>query len=243
MRPAAFNRIAYAEMGICNPLADGAFLEALGRADLPPGARACDLGCGNAHTSILMAGAGLQATAVERDPDMAELAAERIAARGAAVELKVGEGLQALDAQEAWSLIVAIGTTALTDPGPARFAGLAARLAPGGRLLFGDLMWKAEPDPAFRDLLHQTAVYESHAGWIEAGRASGLQPLWDRVSTEAEWDAYAGAMTGAVEAWIAANPDRPEASALRNRVALLRAMQQGEAGRTLGFGLYLFGKA
>ena len=87
----SYNRIAYEALEVCNGVTLQAIEGAVARTGLQPGARATDVGTGNATVAIRLAQAfGLATTAIEYDPVMAELAANRIAQSGAAVELVVG---------------------------------------------------------------------------------------------------------------------------------------------------------
>jgi hypothetical protein len=47
-------------------------------------------------------------------------------------------------------------------------------------------------------------------------------------------------MAAAMEHWLAAHPDDPEAASVRQRGAFLRAVYIAQGRDTLGFGAYLF---
>ena len=240
------NHIAYERLEVCNALSMAAVEAALESADLPAGDLALDIGSGNAAVAIRIAERfGVAVTAVERDPQMAELAARRIAASPAAdrIDLRVVDSGVVLAEPGLWRLIVVIGATDAASGGErepvAVFRRLAERLEPGGCLLWGEPFWAAEPSAPFRQIIELTNRYETDDGWQAAARAAGLEVVSARVSTEAEWLDYMTTMDAAVRDWIAAHPEREEAPALTARADAQMAIWQAEGRRALGFGLYL----
>ena len=244
--PIAFNHIAYEALDVCNALSMAAVEEAVAAMGLAAGARALDIGTGNAAVAIRLAERfGLQVEAVERDPQMANLAARRIAASEAAdrVTLTIGHSGEVLDRSAPWPLIVVIGATEAAAPGvreaEAIFRQLRSQVAPGGWLLWGEPFWKAEPSPPFRQIVELTNLYESHEGWQAAAQRAGFAVVSARISGEEEHRLYVETMDRAVRDWAAMNPDRPETPGLIARADMQKAVFEGEAARCLGFGLYL----
>jgi len=241
----SFHRIAYEALEVCNALEMPAVDAAVAAAGLPPGARALDIGTGNAAVAIRLAqGFGLQVTAVEGDPAMAQLAGARILQAGADVDLRRARSGEVLP-EGPWDLIVAIGSTDAAGTGERTprgiLEGLAGHLAPGGRLLWGDLFWIGEPPAPLRQMVEATDSYLSHTGWQDAARGAGLEVERAEVSSDEVWVRYAAAMDGAVRAWLADHPTAPEFDAVQFHADRVRAML--EFGRPfLGFGLYLLRK-
>jgi SAM-dependent methyltransferase len=226
-----FNRIAYEQMQVCNPTSLSRLDQALAGADLKPGMRALDIGCGNAAVAIHLADRwGLAVTAVERDPLMADLAQARIGQGG--VQLVVGDAGAVLDAAEPLDLIVVMGATDAAASGErdptSVFRRLRDCLRPGGYLLWGEPFWAEEPSPQFRLIIELTNHYETVEGWEAAARAAGLD-VTARIDSDAT-----------VRAWVAVNPDRPECKGLIARADGLAALFEEEGHRVLGFALWLF---
>lgn len=246
MTPVTFHRIAYEALEVCNALSMAAVERAVARAAPPPGARALDIGTGNAAVAIRLAQAfALDVTAMELDPGMAELARARIAASGAGVRLIEARSGEVLAAAAPFDLIVAIGTTEPAGPGlrdpAAVFAALATNLAPGGALLWGDLAWRGDPPAPLRMIVEMGNTYADHAGWQAAARTAGLTVESADLSDQAAWDAYAPVMDRAARDWLAAHPDHADAPAVHLAADRVKAMF--DFGRPwLDFGLYLFRK-
>lgn len=221
-------------MGIANPVSDGAVAALLDQTDLKAGERVAELGCGNAEPARIMARRGLKVLAVDRGEAMVELARERVAEAGLSDAIKVvaGEAAAVAEREGPFRLIAALGTTQLGD-----FRQLAAWIAPGGWLLWGDIFWHHAPAVAASGL-----DYDTDEGWRHRGEEAGLELVTARISPDAEWDAYVEALTTATAAWAMANPDDPARAQIKARAAALAALYGPASRTTLGFGLYLFRK-
>lgn len=239
----SFHRIAYEALEVCNAVELATIETAVARTGLQPGARALDIGCGNGSVSIRLAERfRLAVDAVELDPIMAALAAERIAAAGAAVALHVTRSGEVLTRSPPYDLIVALGATEPVGGGVraplAMFEGLRRHLTPGGWLLWGDLTWIAEPSPPVRQLAELANTYADDTGWRDAAAAAGFEVVSGAISPPELWDRYGETTQQAVAAWLAAHadhPDAPSVGAAAHRLKLLFDFGRG----ALGFGLYL----
>lgn len=241
----SFQRIAYEALNVCNGVTMPAIEAAVESTGLAPGAAAIDIGTGNAAVALRLSERfGLRVTAIEYDPVMADLARQKIDAAGAReqVTLVVAGAAEVLAQSAPVDLIVALGTTDVTGEGrstpQAGFVALRRTLAPGGWLLWGDVVWLDEPPAPLRQITEATNLYTDDAGWRAAAAAAGFEVVAGRVSDPAEFDAYPRDALIAVRAWLAANPDAPEAVSVRFHADRVQAIT--EFGRDyIGFGLYL----
>ena len=239
-----FGRIAYETLDVCNGVEMATVEAAVDRTGLSAGARAVDIGTGNAGVAIRLSQAfGLDVTAIEFDPVMAELAAARIASAGVPVDLTVGSAAQALDKMPLLDLIVALGTTNLTGEGrptpEAGFAFLKRRVRPGGWLLWGDLVWLGEPTVPLRQVVEATNLFTDDEGWIAAAKGAGFVLEWREISVQAVFDAYSRDAVSAARSWLEAHSDAPEAETVRFHADRIQAVFEFGHG-LIGFGLYLF---
>jgi len=150
---------------------------------VPPGASVLDAGCGTGRVAIRLAELGFRCVGVDSDASMLEQA------RDAAPEMTwVLADLAALDGVEGvngpYDVIVAAGNVipllaAGTEPAVLR--GLAARLAPGGRLVAGFGLDAAHlPLPAAPFGLEQYDAWCTAAGLELDSRYA----TWDRLAYE-----------------------------------------------------------
>lgn len=240
-----FHRIAYEALDVCNAVEMSTLEAAVSLTGLTPHARAFDIGSGNGAVAIRLAERfGFEVTSVELDPAMAELARARIEASQASCRIILHEARSdvVLEVGAPFDLIVALGTTepiggGVRDPRN-MFRGLARRLTPGGWLLWGDLVWLAEPSQPLRQIVELSNRYADHEGWQAAARDAGLEVVSAEVSSPELWNRYRTTMMEAAEAWLAARPDHPAAASIRSRAHQLKLMFDFGEG-ALGFGLYL----
>ena len=245
MTPGAYSAISYSTHHFLNPLTPETLDRVLGVAALRPGDSALDLGCGNGLVALHLAERyGLHVEGVDIAPEMIALARERIGDRGApgAVTLRVASSDDALKEGRRARLVVATGSWGLVEgrPEPDRILRrLAAAAEPGGYVLWGDPFLKAPPPPRLGMLLN-AVDYRPHAEYVALGEAAGLTCLYAAVSPDADFDEYVFRIYAAVETWLQANPDHPEAAQRGAYNTMVRDLHLQEGRDTLGFGLYLF---
>ena len=134
--PAAQRDLAYADQAL--PIGAGqtisqpwmvAFMTQL--LDPPEGSRVLEIGTGSGYQAAVLAAMGCHVLGIERLPDLAETARERLDALGYGnrVEIRVADGSLGLPDEAPWSrIIVAAGAPEVPDD-------LATQLADGGRLV------------------------------------------------------------------------------------------------------------
>ena len=248
--PASVNYhcIAYADLEVCNPLYMATVDAAATRTGLRPGARALDIGTGNGAIAVRLAEAfGLDVTAVELDPAMADIARGRISASTAAdrITLRQATSGAVLAELDALDLIVATGTTDPAGDGQlepaAIFSALSRHLKPGGWLMWGDLIWNAEPPVPVRQIFELTNRYTTDADTRTDARAAGFEVVSADISPRSAMEYYIGGADRAARAWLADNPDAPEAAAVRTSADRVKIMFDF-GGDYVDFGLYLLRK-
>jgi len=243
--PMSFQRIAYEVLEVCNGVEMSAIEAAVARTGLEPGARAIDIGTGNATVAIRLAERfGLVVSAIELDPVMAELARLRIEEAGARdrVSLTVGHAAEVLAQTPSVDLIVALGTTDVSGEGrptpEGGFTALRRSLKPGGWLLWGDIVWRAEPPAPLRQITEVTNLYTDDAGWRAAATAAGFEIVDGRISPPEVFDAYPRDSIAAARAWADAHPEAAETGSIRFHADRVQAIT--DFGRDyIDFGVYL----
>lgn len=241
----SFQRIAYEVREVCNGVELATLEAAVARTGLGEGATAIDIGTGNATVAIHLARRfGLTVAAIELDPVMAELARSRIEAAGvgAGVSLTVARAAGVLGTTPPVDLIVALGTTDVSGEGRptpgAGFIALRRGLKPGGWLLWGDVVWRAEPPAPLRQIMELSNLYTDDAGWRAAAGAAGLEVFAVWISPPEVFESYPRDSIAAARAWVDAHPEAPEAATIRFHADRVQTMT--EFGRDyIDFGLYL----
>jgi protein-L-isoaspartate(D-aspartate) O-methyltransferase len=134
--PAESRNLAYADRAvpigagqtISQPLMVALMTQLL---DPPPGCRVLEIGTGSGYQAAVLAAMGCDVLGIERLPELAEAARERMQTLtfGNRVEIRIGDGSLGWPADAPWSrIIVAAAAPAVPD-------ALVAQLADGGRLV------------------------------------------------------------------------------------------------------------
>jgi len=212
-----FHRLAYEALEVCNALTLETFRALVAPARPRAGGRALEIGAGNAALAISVArDFGMVVDAVEVDMAVAALAQSRINDAGVAdrVTLSRMRSLTLLEDLPPLDLLLCVGAT---DPVGEEhrhptdaFRELAARLVPGGLLVWGDLYWTGAPPEPLAQVMALTNACTPLDDWTAAAAAAGLEVLDLHIADDATWDAYVATMDRAARDWIAAHPDRIE---------------------------------
>lgn len=243
-----YHHIAYMGLDVANPVTLATIESFAAKATLSPGARVLDIGAGTGGVAVALARRhGYDLHAIEHDPAMAKAIGDRLRAKGppARVTVVLENSNDALDRLAPADMIIALGSTEAAGKGiktpDGIIRGLAARLNPGGYLLWGDLVWTAKPPEPLRQVIGISGVYASDAGWKQAAAGAGMECVCSEMSSQALWDEFFGGVDARARAWLAANPRSPGFEAVKRRADQVTAVF-GFGRPFLGFGLYLFRK-
>jgi hypothetical protein len=111
-------------------------------------------------------------------------------------------------------------------------------------VLLGDGYWRQPPGADYLDALGATAdELPDLAGFVAAGEAVGLTPLYAVTTSVEEFDRYEWRWSLNGERYAAAHPDEPGVGEFLAWIRNGRRRYLELGGReTLGFGLFLFAR-
>lgn len=227
--PLRFTVIAHADRAVLGPLSDERLDALVARTPLGRGDHVLELGCGKGDmlVRLLTRWPDSSAEGFDRNPWFLGTARAHAAAAGVDRRLSFVEtdAPGALVADRAVAMTVAMGATGILGDHAATLAGLARATRPGGIVVFADGLWIREPSYAGMASFGITRdeLPDGPEGFAELGVEAGLEALGVEVVDDAEWDAYEDAYAGAVERWVAANPDDPDAGPFAERAQLFRS--------------------
>jgi SAM-dependent methyltransferase len=183
---------------------------------LGPGSRVLDVACGKGGPAIVLASTfGCDILGVERAPEFVAAGRERIEAAG----LSDRVGLLESDARaytlepESWDAALCLGASFAYDDLAGTLAALTPAVRPGGHVVVGEPFWHAWPLPPGVDDLGYVALPET----VGRFRAAGLALVGLIASSLDDWDRYESLHWRALEEWLDANPDDPDAPSIREQ--------------------------
>ncbi len=238
--------ITHRDHEICNPLASERLDELIRLTEPGDRPHVLDIGAGKGELAIrLIERHGAHVLAIDRSPyavgDMRRAAAAR--AQGADLEVLEMDAADHHPADDSYDITVCLGATWIHGGLARTLVALSRATRAGGRIVVGHPHWRRPPTPEY---LAESGMRLDDAGSIEtnvaAGLAVGLRPWLVMASSEAEWDRYETLQWRAVERFLAAHPDDPDAGEIRERMDRQRTEYLRWGRDTLGWAVYVFAK-
>ena len=214
-------------------------IRALGEAlRLKQSSRVLDVACGKGGPALILAREfGCHVTGVERAPEFAAAARERVRSTGLDERIEIVEQ----DAQDfrpeagAYEVAMCLGASFVWDGLVGTLAALAPAVRPGGHVVVGEPYWRKSPlpphveDDGFVTLSETVARFDS----------AQLALVTLIASNEDDWDNYESLHWRALEEWLAENPDDPDAPEIRVRHEHSRARYLEFQRELLGWAIFV----
>ena len=186
------------------------------RLRLGPESRVLDLACGKAGPALLLADAfGCRVVGVERAPEFAAVARERVQAAGLADRIEIVEGDAAAFPLEpgAWDAALCLGASFVWHGLEGTLAALLPAVRPSGHVVVGEPFWRSWPLPEGVDDDGYVPLRET----VARLEAAGLALVTLIASSEDDWDTYEALHWRALEEWLAEHPREQDSVAIRER--------------------------
>lgn len=205
---------------------------------LGPDSRVLDVACGKAGPALVLAAEfGCRILGVERAPEFVSAGRERIAAAHLAERIEIVEG----DARayplepESWDAALCLGASFVFDDLEGTLAALAPAVRSGGFVAVGEPYWREWPLPPGLEGEGWVTLPETVARF----EAAGLAHIGLIAASEDDWDRYESLHWRALEEWLSANPDDPDAPGIRERYEKYRADYLTFHRRLLGWAVFV----
>jgi SAM-dependent methyltransferase len=195
------------------PLSDAHASLLLDEFELDPAERVLDLGCGWGELLLRAMQRSPTLTGIGIDNDAIAIGRGRVLA----AERHLDDRVTLLEtAAETWTepadRVICVGAQQIWDGVEPALTALAALVAPGDRLLYGDGYLEPDASPLTSDLFSETPPLSDV---LTAVRRSGWRVLHLSVSDQLEWDTFESTYRAGTERWLLANPDADDASGIR----------------------------
>jgi SAM-dependent methyltransferase len=208
------------------------------RLRLGPDSHVLDVASGRGGPALLLAEAfGCRLTCVERSPEFAAAARERIAAAGLESRIEVVEADASGFELGRYDAALCLGASFV-------YGGLVPTLerlrVAAPKVAVGEPYWRAWPQPVTAD---PKRVGEEE--WlplvetVDLAESTGVRVVSLIASSEDDWDRYESLHWQALDEWLAANPRHPQAEEFRARGAALRDRYLRWQRAALGWAIFV----
>jgi len=224
-----------------NPTSPEKIRELGERLDLGPDSHVLDIASGKGGPALLLAETfGCRLTCVERSPEFVAAARERTAAAGLEDRIEIVEADAAAYELGRYDAALCLGASFA-------YGGLVptlARLRTAAPLLaVGEPYWREWPLPAESDPDGEERVAEDEflplPETIERAESTGVRVVSLIASSQDDWDRYESLHWLALDEWLEANPEHPQADDFRARGAAHRARYLAWERAVLGWAIFV----
>ncbi len=178
-----------------------------------PDTRVLDIACGRGGPALILASTfGCRITGVERAPEFAAVARERVAAAGLddLIELIEGDARDWPLERDNWDAALCLGATFIWDDLDGTLAALVPAVKPSGHVVVGEPYWRRPPPDGTDDM-----GYFSLAETVQRFERAQLATVGVIAASRDDWDRYESLHWWAVEDWLQEHPNDPEAADLQ----------------------------
>jgi SAM-dependent methyltransferase len=238
-----FSSIGHGDLPYWNPIDGRALDEVIARIPLTASSRILDIGCGRGRLLLdILQRTGASGVGVDMHELAIRSAAQEANARGIAdrVDFTLAAFDPEVHAAEPFDLVVCIGSSHALGGFPDAWPTFQSIIAADGFLLLGEGYWKQPPPAPYLEFLGGSeSDLHTYQATSALGTPFGFHPVFQRETTQAEWDAYEDTYAGNLFAFVENHPEDPDAQAIFTRINSWRDAFLRWGRATLGFGLYL----
>jgi SAM-dependent methyltransferase len=187
------------------------------RLGLGPGSRVLDVGAGRGGPALLLATEfGCRIRCLERAPEFVAAARGRVEAAGLTELIEIVEADAASsDLGSGYDAALCLGASFVWDGLPGTLRALAPTVRPRGFVAIGEPYWRR---PLRADIeLEDHEQFATLPETVESAEACGAEVVTLIDSSLDDWDRYESLHWLALDEWLAANPDDPQAEEFRER--------------------------
>jgi SAM-dependent methyltransferase len=210
--------VAEREHEIQNPTSEEKLLLLGRRLRLGSESRVLDIASGRGGPALILAEAfGCRVDGIEIAPEFHAAAVERAQARGLSQLVSFGLGdasKEALPAGE-YDAALCLGASFVYGSLADTVEELTPAVRPGGHVVVGEPFWRGLPLPD--DYQDRADPWTTLADTVVIFETSGIPVVSVIASSEDDWDRYETLHWRAVEEWLAANADDPDADDVRRQ--------------------------
>jgi SAM-dependent methyltransferase len=207
--------IAERGLELVNPTTPAKVLAAGQAARLRPGSHVVDFGCGYGEALALWASRfAITGLGIDLREQACARARRKLAELGLAdrIEIVCANAAEYKVAPHAYDLAACIGATFIWGGFSPALASLKQALRPGGRVLVGEVYWRAAAVPP--EFARDHRDMHSEHELLEIMRQNGLELEYVVRASQDDWDRYEAGNWQGLVAWLEENQGHPERAAV-----------------------------
>jgi precorrin-6B methylase 2 len=208
------------------------------RLGLTPETTVLDVACGKAGPAVVLAGTyGCRITGIERAPEFAQAACERVEAAGLTdrIEIVQEDAAERTFEPERYDVAMCLGASFIWDGLLGALSALTPTTRTGGHVVVGEPYWRRWPLPSNVDAEGFTSLAETADRFADGG----LELVGLIAASEDDWDRYETLRWHAVEDWLVGHPDDPDAAEFGERNARSRNEYLQRQRELLGWAIFI----
>jgi SAM-dependent methyltransferase len=207
------------------------------RLGLGPGSHALDIASGKGGPALLLARElGWRLTCIELAPEFVAAARERVAAAGLEDRIELVEADAAEFELGRYDAALCLGATFA-------YGGLVPTLerlsAAAPLVAVGEPYWRTWPPPPEARRPSHGEEWFPLAETVELAESTGMRVVSLIASSDDDWDRYESLHWQALDRWLEANPEHPEADEFRARGAAYRESYLRWERSALGWAIFV----
>jgi ubiquinone/menaquinone biosynthesis C-methylase UbiE len=238
-----FHEIAETYHRILNPFSEEQLILLGEICRLHPDFRLLDLACGKGEMLCRWVQLyGVSGVGVDISSVFLDAARKRASELGVIERLTFVQGDAAIypQATHDFDVVSCIGATWIGDGLDGTIELMKPALKPGGLLLVGEPFWiDMPPEDAYAAMSVDKEDYVSLDGTLDRFKSAGLQLVEMVLANHDGWDRYEAPQWMAVDDFIRANPDDPDAAALGEWISSNRRAYLKYGRRYFGWGVFV----
>jgi SAM-dependent methyltransferase len=241
--PLRFHEIAEAYHRILNPFTEDQLMLLGDICRLRPEMTQLDLACGKGEMLCRWSQKyGIRGVGVDLSPVFLAAAKER------AAELKVKEKLEFIEGDageydagtQGFDIVGCIGASWIGNGLAGTLELMKPALKPGGLILMGEPFWlEPPPEPAYAAMGVEKDDFVSLGGTLKRFESAGLNLVEMVLADHIGWDRYEAPQWLAVDDFLRAHQDDPDASELREWIEVNRQRYLEYGRRYFGWGVFV----
>ena len=238
-----FHEIAESYHRILNPFTDDQLMLLGDLCELRPTTRQLDLACGKAEMLCRWSQTyGISGVGVDISPVFLDAAKNRANELGVSDKITFVHGDAAEYPHETpeFDIVSCIGATWIGDGLTGTIELMNPALKPGGLMLIGEPYWTdPPPEPAYAALGVNKSDYVSLEETYDRIESSGFRLIEMILADHHGWDRYEAPQWMAVDDFLRANPDDPDAQSISEWINTNRRAYLKYGRRYLGWGVFV----